>query len=207
MGYHKRHVVLATGTKVSATHGAPTVEDLAISLTRLPRFAANGILWFPVGNHCFVVYDLLPWRLKVYGLTHDGAETVGNDVPKPMKPAIVERRENKVTTRMWQAMGLAPLSVEDAAIVKAADTEALYGEIFTAGPVHLRPEYANVKRSPRAERLVMHYYHKFTPEICVQYNGPAAQEFIKRFNASLRFLRLLVAPASIAAPSTTHANK
>lgn len=185
MGYHIRHVVLATGTKVSASHGAPNIKDLAISLTRLPRFSANGILWFPVGLHCFVVYDLLPWRLKVYGLTHDGAETVGNDVPKPMKPAIVEHRENKITTRMWQAMGLPPLSVEDAAIVKAADTEALYGEIFTAGPIHLRPEYAHVQRSPRAEQLVLHYYNVYPPEVCVQYAGPAAEEFLRRFSESL----------------------
>ncbi len=192
---------------MSAAHGAPTVQDLAISLTRLPRFTANGPLWFSVGNHCFVVYDLLPWRLKAYGLTHDGAETVGNDVPKPMKPAIIERREHKITNRMWAAMGLPALSAEDERIVKQADTLALYAELFTAGPVHLRKEYAHVQRDKKIEELIMYYYHRFTPEICVQYNGPAAQEFIKRFNASLRFVNLQAGSANTAAPHTTRAGK
>lgn len=173
------YVVLFSGTKVAAKWGAPTVVDMAQALSRIPRFSGNAWEWFPVALHCFVVADLLPVPLKVYGLTHDGAECVGNDVPKPIKTQETSEMEDAIQDRFWLSVGLPSLNEESRRILKAADNIALLGEIHTIGPKGLAVDYPD--RSQRAEQMVLYYLRKYPAGLCVQRGGPVMQEFLRRF--------------------------
>lgn len=175
----KKYVTLATGTKVSLTWGVPTAEDLAIALPRIARFTGNGIEWFPVALHTFVVCDLLPGPLKFYGLLHDGPEIVGNDVPSPVKSPVTRRREEVIFRRMIAAAGLRQLYTEEEHLLKWADTAALLGEIWTLGPPALRADYP--RRAPTAEAMILDYWKKYPALDCLKSSGRCAKEFLRRY--------------------------
>lgn len=182
----KEYVVLFSGTKVAKNWGAPTVVDVAQSLARIPRFAGNGWEWMAVALHTFVVADLLPVPLKVYGLTHDAAECVGNDVPRPVKSAETSMMEDDIQNRFWAALGLPTPSQAHHKMIKRADNAALLGEIWTLGPQALRTDYP--ERNPRAENMVMDYWKRYPVQDCTARGGPVAREFVRRFSL-YRFIR------------------
>lgn len=172
-------VTMATGTLVSANYGVPSIDDMAINLPRLCRFAGNGEEWFSVGLHTFVVCDLLPAPLKVYGLLHDAPEGVGNDVPSPVKSHYTLEQEDKIFARLLVAHNLPPLTHEQEKRLKIADTVALWGEVWTFGPPAIRPHYAT--RVPIVEELTIDYARRFPPLDCIRRNGPFATEFKRRW--------------------------
>lgn len=156
------------------------MRDAAISLSRIPRFAGNGWEWFPVSKHCLIVADLLPGPLQIYGLIHDGPETVGSDVPKPVKTAVTSRREDAIFDRMCISLGLPTPDDEVWRIIKWADIAALYGEIHAKlGPPGMEVEYAE-HRHPRAEKLAHMYHVTWDANQCTDRNGPLQAEYCRR---------------------------
>ncbi len=172
-------VTLATGTRVSPDVGVPTIEDMAINLPRICRFAGNGWEWFPVGLHTFVVCDLLPADLKAYGLVHDGPEGVGSDVPSPVKCDLVAAQEDRIFGRILRYYDLPQLTAAQAHRLKIADTIALWAEVWTYGPPQLREVYP--QRLPTVEKLTQEYARLFPPLDCIRRNGTFAQEFKRRW--------------------------
>lgn len=172
------YVILFSGTKVARTWGAPQPVDLAQALPRICRFAGNGWEWFPVALHTFVVADLLPAHLKIYGLTHDGPEVVGNDVPKPVKSEETEAMEHGINDRFLSSVGLPRLTKELEELVKNADHRAMHGEVHTLGPVHLRGDYPH---DAVTEKMVLEYFNRYSVVDCTARGGPVAQEFLRRY--------------------------
>lgn len=172
-------VTLATGTRVSPDFGAPSIEDMSINLPRICRFAGNGWDWFPVGLHTFVVCDLLPAPLKVYGMLHDGPEGVGNDVPSPVKSPATEVMEANIFNRMLEMHKLPVLDAEQTKRLKIADTMALWAEVWTYGPPQLREVYPN--RLPTVEALTTEYARRYPPLECIRRGGSFGKEFMRRW--------------------------
>lgn len=173
------YVVLFSGTKVAPEYGAPTVVDMAQSLCRIPRFAGNGLEWFPVALHSFIVADLLPLPLKIYGLLHDGPECVGSDVPRPVKTQQTSDMEDAIFHRILMGLGLPDLSEENHRIMKLADNQAMVGEVHTLGPIKLRADYPN--RNLVAEKMVLAYAKEFPVQDCTGRGSRACHEFVRRF--------------------------
>lgn len=183
------YVRLATGTKVSAIAGVPTVEDMAIQLMREMRYTGGTTEPWPVGLHTFVVCDLLPHPYKIYGLFHDAPETVGGDTPRPMKSPDISALENKVHDRILVAHGLHALSAEEERIIKNADNRALMGEVYTVAPPGLVEDYFDVEREPEAERLVLKYLHEFHILEFMRRDGAAVKEFKRRYHEYMGIYR------------------
>lgn len=164
--------------QISYPTGAPTIQDIAVSLSREGRYAGAGLYWWPVALHTFVVCDLLPPELKLHGLLHDASECITGDIPKPAKTPALESLENEILARIYASLGLAvPTRLEDLN-VHEADRRALYGEVWTVGTLTLRSIYP---QDYEAERIVWQYFKRFKPEECLKANGSCVEEFQKRF--------------------------
>lgn len=175
------YVRLATGTKVSAVSGVPTVEDMAIQLMREMRYTGGTTEPWPVGLHTFVVCDLLPHPYKIYGLLHDAPETVGGDTPRPVKSSEISALENKIHDRLLVTHGLHALSEEEERIIKNADNRALIGEVHTIAPPGIVEDYEDIPRDLEAERLVLKYLSEFHILEFMRRDGRAVEEFRRRY--------------------------
>lgn len=173
-------VVLATGTKVSAMKGVPTLDDMRFSAGKICRFAGNGVDYYPVILHTFVVADLCPPELRPHALLHDmGSEVVTNDIPKPVKTPQQERLEKRLLNRVYLHYGLKLLTDEQYHKLKVADRMALHGEVWTVGTVGLRPMYK--ERFPEVEKLIRKYQKQFPVLDCLKRDGKASREFLLRW--------------------------
>ena len=158
--------------------GAPNLTDIAVSLSRECRYAGNGVHWWPVALHSFVVADLLPIELRLHGLLHDAAECVTGDIPKPAKTLEIEDMEILILNSIYREMGLPLPTKEQQQVVKEADKRTLHGEVYTVGTRALREIYP---RDHRAEELVDFYRLMFDVRDCINPEGKCVAEFKYRF--------------------------
>lgn len=158
--------------------GAPTLLDMAVALSRECRYAGNGMRWWPVTLHTFVVCDLLPKHLKLDGLLHDSPECVTGDAPKPTKTDQFEELEESLLVAIYESMKLPFPTPEARAAVHRADQQTLDGEVYTVGTRALQAEH---DRCPKAENLVMKYLAEYPPMECITPDGRAPMEFMRRF--------------------------
>src|SRR5690606_16370569 len=79
-------IVTFGGERVSVIDGAPSLESVAVSLGRIPRFAGHTRTWYPVLAHVLCCAAYVEDRYGIHALLHDAAESCVNDVPRPMKP-------------------------------------------------------------------------------------------------------------------------
>jgi 5'-deoxynucleotidase YfbR-like HD superfamily hydrolase len=62
------------------------LDDIALGLSRMPRFAGQTPRVYSVAQHCILVGELCSYRL--YGLIHDAQEALLCDLPTPAKEAL-----------------------------------------------------------------------------------------------------------------------
>lgn len=165
--------------RVSFPGGAPTLTDIAVQLMREGRYAGAGMRWWPVGLHSFVVSDLLPMRLKFYGLVHDASETITGDVPSPVKTKEIRRFEDALMRDIYKSFGVPAPTPAQHKVIKKADRAALCGEVWAGvGTQALQDVYP---RAPKAEVAVIKYVNMYTYPDCLEVGGKAVIEFIRRF--------------------------
>lgn len=174
----KRGILYTYSGAISFPNGSPSLLDIAVSLSREGRYAGAGVRWWPVVLHTFAVCDLLPDPLKLDGLMHDSPECITGDVPKPVKTPEIERLENRLLRSIYRHFGLKIPSAKAHALIKQADNDLLCGEVYTVGTQALQAEYP---RRPHAEKLVMKYLKEYPPMECLQPDGRAPIEFMRRF--------------------------
>jgi hypothetical protein len=175
----KRGHLYTYSGKLSFPGGAPSLFDMAVQLSRECRYAGAGMRWWPVALHTFVVCDLLPDHLKIHGLAHDTPETITGDVPKPVKTAKIEEFERDLLRSIYRKTFRIPQPTPaEHIILKKADTDVLCGEVYTVGTRKLQDEYP---RCPQAEELVIKYLEQYPPLECINPDGRAPIEFMRRF--------------------------
>ena len=161
---------------------APTVEEAAIALGKICRYAGHSKIFYSVLIHSFVVDDLTnDIRAKLISLTHDCSECITSDIPTPFKVAAMRELEDRVYSRILKDWEIPYPEKYIWTEVHAADYEALLGEVWTNGPPGLRELKQFQKRSRRAEKLVRMYEKKYPPSDTIKSNGRAVKEFISRF--------------------------
>lgn len=164
--------------KIAYPDGAPSILDIAVSLSREGRYAGAGVHWWPVALHTFVVCDLLPPPWRLHGLLHDAAECVLGDVPKPAKSKAVSRMEDEIHQRIYESLEIDWPSNEVWKAVHTADARALHGEVWSVGTRALRDVYP---LDEEARQLVGEYYKKYSVNECVDASGPVVNEFVYRY--------------------------
>lgn len=152
--------------------------DMAVALSRECRYAGNGMRWWPVTLHTFVVCDLLPKEIKLDGLLHDGPECITGDAPKPTKTDAFESFEEELLASIYASYKLPFPDEKVRALIHKADRDAMCGEVYTVGTHALQAEYP---RCPKAENLVMKYLALYPPMECISPDGRAPMEFMRRF--------------------------
>jgi hypothetical protein len=167
-----------SGRKVGPKDLSPTLDDISIALGRICRYAGNGVRFYPVLLHSFVVADLVPKNLKVYALLHDSSESLIGDIPRGFKTEENKVVEDEIMRNILKSFGLPKLDEYQQQIIKNADNEALCGEVYTVGAWAIRPHFPD--RSPHAEELTLEYCHRFPVKECVEPSGLAVLEYRKR---------------------------
>ncbi len=173
-----RGVLYTYSGTVAFPDGAPTLMDIAVSLSREGRYCGHGTRFWPVALHTFVVCDLLPDKLKFDGLLHDCGESVIGDVPKPVKTLEIEHFEDHVVGMIYKSFGVKPPGSKEHAAVKLADSYALYGEVYTVGTIALQ---SVMPRNAVAEALVHKYAEKYKHKDYLEASGRVPLEFMRRF--------------------------
>ena len=105
---------------------APALSDVALALGRKPRWGGQTRTPFNVLAHSFVVASYVAVEYRVAALLHDAGEILA-DLPTSWKTDADRDREHKMLRRIHQELNW-PVSLNDAPIVKAADTRALRSE-------------------------------------------------------------------------------
>ena len=103
------------------------LTDIALGLSRLPRFSGQTHEFYSVAQHSLNVCDILPTKYKLQGLMHDAAEAYIGDMPTPFKRNIPEfvELEKRIWWAICQKFGL---SYELDPLVKRADSTMLVSE-------------------------------------------------------------------------------
>lgn len=103
------------------------IEDIAVGLSRAPRWSGHTLWKYPVAAHSLYVAALLPAEYKLQGLIHDASETYMADIPSPFKVLLPDYKklEEKIMVAVTTALNI-PWPM--APLVKAADGVALFTE-------------------------------------------------------------------------------
>src|SRR3990172_6601511 len=103
------------------------IIDIAHSLSMQCRFNGHCLRYYSVSEHCCFVSDACSDENKLWGLLHDAAEAYLSDIPRPIKPYLIEytKCENALMGVIAERYGL-PLPVPEE--VKRLDTAILVNE-------------------------------------------------------------------------------
>jgi hypothetical protein len=164
--------------KIAFPDVAPSLMDIAISLSREGRYAGAGMRWWPVALHTFVVCDLLPNNLKLHGLLHDASEVITGDVPKPAKTNAIELFEETILKSIYRQFLLPYPTEDERKAVKEADVKTFRGEVYTVGTQALQELN---DRCPEAETLIAYYINRYSYEDMLEAGGRVPIEFMRRY--------------------------
>lgn len=92
------------------------IEDIALSLSRLPRWTGQTRRVWTVAEHSFLVSSLVPPQLALQALLHDAAEAYTGDIPTPLKRLLgadMATIESRLLGAIWQACGLQHHVIEE----------------------------------------------------------------------------------------------
>jgi hypothetical protein len=118
-----------TGRKFFTTPTASQVDldDIAVALSRAPRFGGHSYMQYSVAAHCIHVSHMVPAQLKLQALFHDASEAYIGDIPSPFKAIMPDYKQvergimDAVAKKFRFAWPIDP-------IVRQADSAALYQE-------------------------------------------------------------------------------
>lgn len=134
------YVVTYSGREVSPTRGVPSIEDLALSLSRQPRFGGMCRRHWTVIDHSLFVQKLAERdgqsaSLQLALLLHDAHEWTG-DIPTHFKSRgqkeIQERMDEKIASNYFPLLG--HIGFRSETLVKEYDRRALLAEALVVGP-------------------------------------------------------------------------
>jgi hypothetical protein len=128
-----------TGRSIKPDNVAhPSLIDIAVSLSRQPRFAGHCRRWWSVLDHTLFGDDLLRGEfgeLRLSWLLHDAHESITGDVPTTFKTESLRWQQQHLDSRIFGAYYSGELGVEGwQSTVKAIDKRCLTAEAYVVGP-------------------------------------------------------------------------
>ena len=135
-------IMLHGGKVIDLTHPDPgliRIEDIAVALSRICRFAGHTLRFYSVAEHCVLVSRLVPQEAALPALLHDASEAYLGDVTRPLKALLPAYRQ--IERRMERAIDKA-FSIDSykwRVEIKAADIKM--GVIEAHRLMTKRPEY------------------------------------------------------------------
>lgn len=119
--------------------GAPSLEDIALGLSRQPRFGGQARVDWTVLDHSLLCFDLAledgyDSRLALLCLIHDAHESVMGDIPTTLKMPSQRWLQEQLDVRIYAELGVLPPLEHEKHLVDAIDHKALIVEGVTVGP-------------------------------------------------------------------------
>lgn len=111
----------------------PTLDDIAVGLSRTMRFAGQTPHAYSVLCHTFVVATLLDDDLKIHGLLHDAHEAIVGDVPTPWKTVQHAERERYLDGLIYGAVEVPEPRPEQVLALDEVDRAARAAEAHALG--------------------------------------------------------------------------
>lgn len=124
--------------------GSPSVEDIALGLSRMVRFAGQTQKWYCVLAHSFTVAELVEEKYRLHALLHDAPEAIVSDVVTSWKSSTASFNENVLLDRIYYELGVPSIKKDfkAQAAVKRADRIALCIEADILGhPATQHPDF------------------------------------------------------------------
>lgn len=147
-------MITTSGRDVWPERGSPSLFDIGVGLSRIPRFAGQTRDFYSVLSHCIVVSDLVPPELEAYALLHDAAECVRGDIPTSWKIDPDRRIESLLMRRIYREVGILVPSKAIKRVIKRADTQALMAEAHIIGAYEPEDRWPMQDIDPYAVELV-----------------------------------------------------
>ena len=136
------------GGRFNAT---PNIIDIALGLSRMPRFGGQTRRWWSVLLHSIVCYKIAyeqigdlemsavigpkdEDRVLMLCLLHDSHEAITADVPAFFKPLPLKAWQLELDQRFFGSLGCWPISKVEEDFIKWVDDEALRAEALLVGP-------------------------------------------------------------------------
>jgi hypothetical protein len=129
-----------TGRSIKPDNVAhPSLIDIAVSLSRQPRFAGHCRRWWSVLDHTLFGADLLHAdgdeaypTLRLAWLLHDAHEAITGDIPTTFKTESMRWAQGDLDTRIHRAFYTSDNCWHSE--VKAIDKRCLTAEAYVVGP-------------------------------------------------------------------------
>jgi len=178
-----------SGQRVTIDEGSPTLDDVAVGLGRICRFAGQSQKFYCVLLHSLLVGDLVPPQYELFGLLHDAMEAVTGDCVGPFKTKEMRELEDKMWLRfMWERFGIETLPEGWKGHVKQADQRALFVEARRIGArglaEALRFDSALTVPDPLAEERFDRYQIRYLIMDLVTPAGAAVRDFKERVESA-----------------------
>jgi hypothetical protein len=144
---NKGYMLTYTGEQVGPHKGVPSLLDIAVGLSRIPRFGGQGRRWWSVLDHSLFceylarqIFGCNHQQFRLHALLHDAHEALTGDVPTPLKTKDIRAAQHQLDKRIFAA--LVPehedMWLHDREDIKAVDTYALLAEALVVGPPSIK---------------------------------------------------------------------
>lgn len=177
-------IITFTGKRVDLLEPAATMiepADIAHSLSMQCRFNGHTRAFYSVGQHCYLVADLVPQQYQLQALLHDATEAYVGDLVSPLKSALPEYRQ--IEHHVWHAI-CARFDIEPVlpACIHDADLTALATERRDLMPPHkdewpclvgTQPIQARIKPWSQPE-AAQHYFDRLMQLLATTHRARAA---------------------------------
>lgn len=143
------YIVTNSGKQVSPLDGCPSIMDVALGLSRMPRFAGQGRRWWSVLDHSLYIERLarryFPENVsegtvvafRLCCLMHDAHEAMTGDVPTPFKGTQLRDLQWILDARLLDDLCPEIRDYDFSGAGKILDRRALLVEAYKVGPPHL----------------------------------------------------------------------
>lgn len=181
-----------SGRLVSRDAGHPSLMDIAIGISRQPRFGGQTGRWWSVIDHSLFCDELVQAKfgslrvniaeLRLAVLLHDAHEALTGDVPTPLKTEDFRGMQDALDARIYGAFGPEPVP---AFTVKDTDVRALRAEASLFLP-HPAVKIAELFGEPDAADIwtlneyLQESYAGVPPLKRDQQQHPAVREYLNR---------------------------
>lgn len=135
-----------TGNYVGPNRGAMTLQDIALGLSRMPRFGGQTSVEWHVTDHlvCATHYlqnlivqgfNRATKLLPLHVLLHDAHEAMTGDIPTSFKTPDMRTLQARLDERIYLSLGIPMPTADERAIIKEIDARMLLAEARVVTPL------------------------------------------------------------------------
>jgi hypothetical protein len=118
---------------------APSLMDIAVSLSRVPRFGGHTLRPWSVAEHtlaCELMGQLRAYGTLILGhlLLHDAHEAILGDIPSTWCTDEIKMLKEELDVRIYESLDWPEPDVEEQVLIKNIDHAAVLAEAQILGP-------------------------------------------------------------------------